>query len=1108
MDGGEYEVFQDFAGGSPAQLPTSGTDTYTELRQGDHTYTFRVVNTTALTEETEKIRVKLDTVKPELGDVSYNEGYVNLWNWIIRKDSLLVNIPVTEEGSGLAKVTYTLTPGSMQSAAAVTKEAKIEKKETDAGTVYTAVIAVDPDYKGVIGDIQAVDAAGNVSEPKTAYANGIGVIVEKQKPVITVKADRLPTESLAGSKPEGEALSTAYYQTAPKLLVTVQDGSMAASGIREVKWQIGSGSENIVSEDFVTAMKTECAFDIDSLSGLAGAVQVKITAVDNAGNRESLTLTVRIKGKEQKPDAKPDYLTEKLTGLMPNADYLLGTADGMEISRKADAEGNIRIDDGWFGTEISIIKKGDGTNTEDSDAQNLALAARPAAPNLGKSDETIKGKKDGTITGLTTAMEISTDSGRTWTKATGNLSDAAAGTYLARMAAAQTAPYGKTAETVVGEGRTLTVSFDSQGGSAVSPVTGLSWQATVKKPTDPAKADLAFVGWFREASCRNRWHFAAQDGADRVESDVTLYAKWLTRAETPAAVIAYRTETLTELTPGAVYLIEGKEFTASAEGVVAIDESWFGKTIRIIRRGNGVDTGDSNPQLLPVPNRPAGPVQVEPQAESKEGGKDGKLTKTDTTMQYRKKGSAEWISVTGGEIAELQSGDYELRYVATDTAFSSEIVVKTVKQYGLPKKDDDKKKEDDGGSGDGRGNPNGETPPAGDGTGGGQPGGTNPGDTKPGGGTDPSGDRNAGDDGTDPAGGRKPGDDGTDLTGDRKPGDDGTDPTGGRKPDDDGADPTGGRKPGDGGTDPSGGIEPGDETDPKRGTAPKHTVEDGRIVPASGNDSGIDGNSADGNGTGSGNSGNGDGTGYGADGSESWAKAHPYAVGKTVETLTIPVDAGAVIVTVNNVDETLCTAQAADAVAVTNAVLTKEEIARVSKGETIEIRIDVERIDDKVGKEEKSVIEQGIKDAQKETSGLTIGMYVDISMFMRRGEGEWNAVHETGEPVEIIIDIPKELCELTADFYIARAHSGECTLLRDLDDAAETITIETERFSTYAIAYQLLADQNGGRCGLCHICPTFLGICYFIWLLLIVAAAILLIIILQRRKDKEPQEES
>ena len=127
--------------------------------------------------------MKLDTVKPVLGDVSYNESYVNLWDWIIRKESLILSIPVTEAESGLAKVTYTLTPGSMQSAGTVTKEAKIEKKETDAGTVYTAVIAIAPDYKGVIGDIQAVDKAGNVSETKAAYANGIGVIVEREKPV-------------------------------------------------------------------------------------------------------------------------------------------------------------------------------------------------------------------------------------------------------------------------------------------------------------------------------------------------------------------------------------------------------------------------------------------------------------------------------------------------------------------------------------------------------------------------------------------------------------------------------------------------------------------------------------------------------------------------------------------------------------------------------------------------------------------------------------------------------------------------------------------------------------------------------------------------------------
>ncbi len=224
-----------------------------------------------------------------------------------------------------------------------------------------------------------------------------------------------------------------------------------------------------------------------------------------------------------------------------------------------------------------------------------------------------------------------------------------------------------------------------------------------------------------------------------------------------------------------------------------------------------------------------------------------------------------------------------------------------------------------------------------------------------------------------------------------------------------------------------------------------------------------------------------------------------------MKTMTIPVDAGAVIVTVNNLDETLCTAQAADAVAVANAVLTGEEIARVSSGETVDIRIDVERIDERVSGQEKEQIEQSIGEAQGETPGLTIGMYVDISMFLRRGEGEWNAVHKTNEPVEIVVDVPEELSELNADFYIVRVHEGECTLLRDLDDMTEIITIETECFSTYAIAYRL-ADGSAGQCSLCHICPTFLGICYLIWLAVMTAVIIIVVIVLRRRKDKEPQE--
>ncbi len=1057
VDGGEWQELSGFPKGSGTKDETVRTWAFTALQQGDHTYTFRAEDAAGLSATTDEVRVKLDTVQPDLGAVSYNEGYVNLWNWIIRKDSLLVNIPVTEEESGLEKVVYTLTPGSMGNQEPVTKEAKIEKTKTDAGTIYTAVITIDPDYKGVIGDIQAVDAAGNVSETKDVYANGIGVIVEEEKPVITVTADRLPTQDQAGTKPEGEALSEAYYQTAPELLIRVQDGSIAASGIKEVKWRIGSGSENTENGGFADALKTEYGFQI-ALNGYSGTAQVTILAADNAGNSETKTVTIKIRGKEQKPNAKPDYPTEKLTGLLPNADYVIQMQDGMELSTKADAQGQIVIEDGWFGTEISVIKKGDGVNTEDSNPQTLVLAARPDAPSLGKMDETIKGKKDGQVTGVTSAMEYSTDSGRTWTKADGTLSDTAPGEVWVRVAVTAAAPYGKTAKVTIGEGRTLTVTFNSQGGSEVAPVTGLSWKEAVTRPADPTKeGDNTFVGWYKESAGNNKWHFASEQGADLLTGDVTLFAKWLPRANAPIVVgISYRNELLTELEAGAAYLIGGKEVTASADGTVPIEEDWFGQTIGIIRRGDEINTGDSKALLLPVPDRPTGPEKVAARGESAQGRGDGVLTGLDSTMQYRRAGSTEWLSVTVTELSNLEPGNYELRYVSTDTVFYSKIVTRTINSYSPHKDSGGGKKEEDS---DGFI----EETPEGDGT---EPEMA----VKPGEGENPKNNQLSEDD-------KQP--DARDnviqsVKADRdlKPGD-GKKPGNGKKP-------TAGTGSAGGVGSTAGGI-----------TGSGHTVVDDRIVLKSETDAGAAGQ----NDTGS------TADSIGRDG-------YPYAVGKTVETLNIPVDQGAVVVTVNNKNKNLCTAQAADAVAVANAVLSKEEINLVSKGETIEIRIDVERIDELVDEDEKALIERETAGTGKEDSGLIIGMYVDISMFIRQGEGEWNAVHETNEPVEIIIDVPEELRTLSAEFYIVRAHEGECSLLPDLDETAETITIMTERFSTYAIAYRLTEGADGGgKCSLCHICPTFLGICYFVWLAVILAIGFVVIILLRRKEEEKTQEE-
>ena len=194
----------------------------------------------------------------------------------------------------------------------------------------------------------------------------------------------------------------------------------------------------------------------------------------------------------------------------------------------------------------------------------------------------------------------------------------------------------------------------------------------------------------------------------------------------------------------------------------------------------------------------------------------------------------------------------------------------------------------------------------------------------------------------------------------------------------------------------------------------------------------------------------------------------------------------------------------ADTEAVVKAVLTPDQQELVNGGETI----DVTDISEKVPAQDREVIESGIEAYSEEVPGLVLGMYVDISMFIKIGAGDWNAINATDEPIEVVINIPEKLLSDGREYYIIRAHNGEYTFMNDIDDTPGTITISTELFSSYAIAYvETDTTDTDAKCSLCHICPTFLGICYFIWLAVILALALIIYFIIRRRKRQEEEKQ-
>lgn len=69
---------------------------------------------------------------------------------------------------------------------------------------------------------------------------------------------------------------------------------------------------------------------------------------------------------------------------------------------------------------------------------------------------------------------------------------------------------------------TYTVTFNSQGGSAVSPISNVASGSTIAAPTQPTRSGFTFGGWYKESGLTNQWNFTT----DRVGGNITLYARW------------------------------------------------------------------------------------------------------------------------------------------------------------------------------------------------------------------------------------------------------------------------------------------------------------------------------------------------------------------------------------------------------------------------------------------------------------------------------------------------------------------------------------------------------------------------------------------------------
>ena len=96
--------------------------------------------------------------------------------------------------------------------------------------------------------------------------------------------------------------------------------------------------------------------------------------------------------------------------------------------------------------------------------------------------------------------------------------------------------------------------------------------------------------------------------------------------------------------------------------------------------------------------------------------------------------------------------------------------------------------------------------------------------------------------------------------------------------------------------------------------------------------------------------------------------------------------------------------------------------------------------------------EQEAIDKVAETADKEVAVVLDLNVFKVLGATE-SKITDLSKPITITIDIPAEFLNADYFFSVLRIHNNKAEMLKDLDTDPNTVTIETDGFSTYTLMY-------------------------------------------------------
>ena len=392
---------------------------------------------------------------------------------------------IANQSTGMAKATPVVT-------APVAKEGLIYNTSAlalaDEGSTTCGTMQYSPDNATWSNDVPTETNAGDYTIYYRVVGNSNYNDVAAQSIFVSIANADMSADITA------DGYNRVFDNQAHTISVDIPEGASVKYGTADGTYELDDVPQYTNVGTYTVYYKVEKA----NYNAVTGRADVVITAKDISNAEITLGEALTYTESEQ------------------TRDFTVAPLDGLEIDYTVS--GNVETYAGDY--TLTIIGQGNFTGSK-SASWSIGKASQSAPGTPAAVNETIKAKADGKITGVTANMEYKLEGASEYIAISETeIANLAAGTYLVRYKENANHLAGADKQLIIADGAMITVSFNSNEGTAVDSMT-CEYNQAITAPAEPTKENFVFAGWYKDAECLELWNFGST-----LTEDITLYAKW------------------------------------------------------------------------------------------------------------------------------------------------------------------------------------------------------------------------------------------------------------------------------------------------------------------------------------------------------------------------------------------------------------------------------------------------------------------------------------------------------------------------------------------------------------------------------------------------------